>query len=112
MLHIFLLSLAKASQLSYPFTTSVGQLVQDSSGNNFDGVLGSTLLTESNDAILTDRGAYFNSGTRISVPPNAIHPDSLLPITNTFLFVITFKVLGPGCLLSITNGATTKLSAC
>ena len=112
MLHFLLIALASSSVLYYPFTTLVGQLIQDSTGNDFDGVLGTTLLIESSDAILTDRGAYFNSGTRISVPPNAIHPLSLLPITNTYLFVITFKVLGPGCLLSITNGATTKLSAC
>ena len=98
--------------LQYDFQTAVGQIIFDSSGNQYDGILGKNLLVESIDAILTDRGAYFTGGQQISIPPNNLFPNTILPITTSYLFVIGFKPISAGCLLSITNGATVKMQLC
>lgn len=109
---VFLLGITGGILLDFHLTTSVGQLIFDSSGNGYHSVLGSTLLEESTDAILTDRGAYFESGSMISMPPNNLRSSSFLPLSSTYLFTIILKPLGPGCILSITNGSETKLSLC
>lgn len=108
----FIVGFVIGTLLEYDLRNSIGQLAYDLSGNNLHGILGKTLFVESNDAIFTDRGAYFSGGTRISALPNNIRPNYLLPISSTYLFLISFKPLGSGCLLSITNGSSTKLEIC
>ena len=109
---ILLLLLVDASLLKLNLKTSVGQIIEDSSGLHLDAVLGTSLLIEPTDAILTDRGAYFSSGTLISLPPNKLHPSSLLSISNQYIILLFFKALGAGCIFSVTNGSTTKQSLC
>ena len=111
-MQFLIIFLVEASLLQLDLTGSVGQIILDSSGNNLDSILGTTLLVESTDAILTDRGAYFNAGTRISLPPNNLHPESLPPISSSYVFTLTFKVLSAGCILSVTNSGSTLQSLC
>ena len=107
-----LLIMVRAFDFHLDLTSSAGQILFDSSVNNYDSILGSTLLVESTDAVLTDRGAYFSDGTRISMPPNNLKPTTLLPIAVDYVFVLNVKPLDAGCILSVTNSTTVKLSLC
>lgn len=89
-----------ASIVEYDFTTSFGQVIIDNSGEENYGVLGETLLEDTSDPILTDRGAYFYEEDYISMPPNALLPLQDLGLTN-FYGVFFIKLTASGTIFSI-----------
>ena len=112
MVIISLMYVLECDSLEYDFKTAVGQMIVDKSGSGLNSILGGSILIESVDPILTDRGAYFNGSTYISMPPNTLYPNSHLSITSDYLFTLCLKPLIAGCVLSIVDGATTKLKLC
>lgn len=102
----------KGTLLEYNLQGSVGQISFDTSENSLHANSGSTLLEESNDPIYTDRGAYFDQAQILTLPPNPLRPQSVLPINSNFLFTLTFKALSSGCLITITNSLSEKITLC
>ena len=84
----------------YKFNQSYGQIIIDHSSNCYHSVLGSTLLKEEFEPILTDRGAYFNYYSYLTLPPNALLPKTPVMITNFYLVFYVF-VAYYGKILSI-----------
>lgn len=60
--------------LEYDFTTAVGQIVLDKSGNSNDGVSGTALGTGVGDPVFTDREMYIYHNPYLTLPTNKIHP--------------------------------------
>ena len=111
-LQLYLILAECSLLLEYQFSSSVGQLIFDATSNHYDAAQGSSLLVESTDPISTDRGVYFAGGTLLSLFPNCLNSFTLLPLSVPYLFVIDFYAISAGCLVSITNGSTTKMSIC
>jgi hypothetical protein len=59
----------------YHFGSTLGQIFVDYSGNGMSAVNGKTTAVEGgNDAITSDRGAYFSGGAHaITIPPNSVN---------------------------------------
>ena len=108
---LFALIVIQGAIIKFNLKESYGQVIQDLSGNNNYGVLGSTLSTDSSDPILTDRGGYFTSSSYLSLPPNSLLPAKDLALTNFYgLFFI--KVISSGTIFSLynSNSVLIKLS--
>ena len=91
--------------VSYDFTSSIGQVVYDNSLNSLHAVVGTTLLEDLDDPVLTDRGAYFNGNSYITLPPNALLPEDKLTLTNFYALFFVY-VISPGTIFSIYNSGT------
>lgn len=63
---------AKQNTLNYRLYDGSGQSLTDLSGNENHLVNGYTLSSEIYDAQWTNRGAYFNGGSIMTLPPNEI----------------------------------------
>ena len=84
----------------YKFNQSYGQIIIDQSCNSYHSVLGSTLLKEEIDPVLTDRGAYFDYYSYLTLPPNALLPKTSVTLTNFYLVFYVY-VAYYGKILSI-----------
>lgn len=99
-LFVQLFSLASGNFLGYNLYESAGQLVQDKFNPSTYGILGPTLLIESSDPLLTDRGGYFETAQYIQLNPNFI--STSVPNLQSNLVILTlFKVLEPGIIFSM-----------
>lgn len=57
----------------YNFHSARGQIVEDSSGNGYHGVSGSSVGIDSSDVLFTDRGAFFQNSHVHIAPPSIVN---------------------------------------
>ena len=105
----FLILSANSSLLSYNLYQSAGQLVKDKSNSSVYAILGSSLLIESSDPILTDRGGYFNKTQYIQLNPNFIS-SSVPDLQNELIILALIKVIEPGIIFTMHVENTLRLS--
>ena len=91
---------ANSSLMSYNLYQSIGQLIQDKSNSSVYAILGSSILIESSDPILTDRGGYFNKTQYIQLNPNFIS-SSVPDLQNELIILTLFKVIEPGVIFTM-----------
>ena len=100
---------AEALTTHYKFYTSIGQVILDSSGNNYHATLGQNLEEDDSDPIPTDRGMYFTSSTYVNPPSNALILQEFIPLSNFYIFFFAF-IISNGNFFSITNSGSTVLT--
>lgn len=92
--------------VDYAFSSSIGQVIPDNSGNSYYAVSGSTLLQDLSDPVMTDRGAYFTSSKYISLPPNALQPQVSISLSE-FYSILYIYIISSGTIFSINQSPDT-----
>ena len=97
---VHLIPFVSGAFLGYNLYESAGQLVVDDYNPSTYGILGSTLLIESSDPLLTDRGAYFSDTQYIQLNPNFLST-SVPNLQSNLVILALFRVFNPGVIFSM-----------
>lgn len=90
---------AYTPEIEYRFSTARGQIIEDISGNAYHAVSGSSLDTELDDVVFTDRGAYFEDSLILMASPSITQTSLVLPSDFTLIMWI-FPLSANGALFS------------